>query len=169
MAQEDSGARVGKVLPGRCGETWAGRRAARTGTATGGRGDRTRLRACAGWRGLGGGEGGSYLSPARIPRGDSGWREIAWAGFFGGLATRVGASRGSGGTALKRLGARRGEGSGRGWRRERKGRFETGPYERWGTERGWQPGCEGGEESEEAEHGVFRAEGRGIEGVSSGS
>ena len=93
------------------------------------------------------------LSLASPPPEGAGWREIAWTGFFGGLATTVGAVRGQqdgpgdAGCAgvVRRWGG--GVASGR-------GRFETGPYERWGTSGGGLPGCEGGEESEEAgEHG----------------
>ena len=69
VAGVGSGVRVVEVLPGQCGETWVGRRAARAGTATGGRGSRTKLRACAGRRESGGGEGGAISRQPEPPEG----------------------------------------------------------------------------------------------------
>ena len=117
MAREGSGARVGEVLPGRCGETWAGRRAARTGTATGGRGGRTKLRACAGRWELGGGEGGA-ISRQPAPRGGGLARDslgrIFWRVGDEGWGCEGRAGRRGGGWV-------RGRGEGVGWgRRERK-------------------------------------------------
>ena len=124
---------VGEVLPGRCGEGWAGGWAVRSGAARGGWGDWMGLRVGGGRRELGGGEGGT-ISRQPAPRG-AGWREIVWAGFFGGSATKVGAVRG------------REDGTGdagcmdvvRGWGggvSSGRGRFQTGAYERWGTSGG---------------------------------
>ena len=58
-----------------------------------------------------GGEGGSYLSPARTPRGGSGWREIAWAVFLAGWRQRLGLG-GDGRTAPGTLGMRTWRGDG---------------------------------------------------------
>ena len=131
-------ARVGGVLPGRCGEAWAGGWAAWSSAARGGWGDwgDWMLRAGAGRRELGGGEGGAISRQPEIPRGDSGWREIAWAGFFGGLARKVGAVRGRLGTARGTLGARAWRGVGVGASRAEEAGLKPVHYERWGTSGG---------------------------------
>ena len=142
-------ARVGEVLPG--GVARAGRGLGSAQRRGKGRlGDRMGLRACAGRRELGGGEGGA-ISPSLPPLG-AGWREIAWAGFLGRVGDEGWGCAGRAGRAMERLGARTWRGGGVGASQAE----ETGlrPAETQGEGKGGTLGCEGGEQSEEAgEHG----------------
>ena len=105
----------------------------RSGTARGGCWDRMGLRACAGRRGLGGGEGGA-ISRQPAPSGGGLARDSLGRFFW-----RVGEEGWSCERTAERRQGRWVRGRGEGWGggvASGRGGLETGPYERWGTSGG---------------------------------